>query len=153
MPRGPNFTSKERTFIKEYSATGDRLHAAKSARYSGNNVSAVLQRPAVLAAIAAEQERRVYEDLLPAAVNCLHELITNSHTPAGARVSACKIVFDQSIGRESEKNREKAPHEMTGEELQSTLDRLRHEAALRAHEIIDSVAEAVEDTPESDLFA
>lgn len=153
MPLGSNFTTKERAFIKEYAATGNRQHAAKVAHYAGNNISAVMQRPAVLAAIAAEQERRVYEELLPAAVNCLRELITNNNTPAGARVSACKIVFDQSIGRESEKNREKAPHEMTGEELQSTLDRLRHEAALRAHEIIDGVAEAVEETPESDLFA
>lgn len=153
MPVKDNFTAKEMHFVAAYAKTGDKTHAAKIAGYAQNKVQRVLDRPAVLAALAAEQEKRVYEKLLPAALTCLEDLITNKATPAGARVSACKIVIDTTINKDNQDKREKAPHELSADELHETLERLRQEAAARAHEIIEAVAlPAPDGEPEEDLF-
>lgn len=138
MPvKGGTTTPQERKFIERYALHGDAQKASIESGYRQASTGyKVLQRPAVNAEIVKAQQERLNNHLLPLAINALERLLTDKKTPAGAVVQASKLVLDKTLGGDNPEG--KAPHEMTGDELQRALDRLRQEAAARAKPVIDA---------------
>lgn len=146
MPiKSGRMTQQETAFARAYADTADRALSGIAARYSRPLEAADrnLAKPAVLAEIARAQTARLFNEALPAAVNCLVEIITNSKAPAGARVQASKVVMDRTLGGENAGNA-KEPHEMSAEELGKAIDELERLAASRAKPIPQG--------PEADIF-
>lgn len=147
-------------FAREFAMTHNRTYAAKMAGYAAPSTSAarVMDRPAVQAEIARLQTARLFDEALPAAVDCLIGLLKNDKAPAGARVAAAKVVMDRTLGDEGARNGEKQPHEMSASELAKAIVDAKLKAASlenlkadRARPVLD--AEPVEVAPEADLFA
>ena len=110
--------------------------------------SLALQRPSVQAEILRVQQERLTNDLLPLAVRCVEEILTNAKAPAGARIQAAKLVFDRTLGVQGALG-DKEPHEMSGSELADAIAKLEAMAAARARPID---AEVIDDTPGGDIF-
>ncbi len=147
-------TPQEKRFAEAYAITGDMRTAAGRAGYRVDcgSGSKALQRPEVQDEIRRIQVARLNNTLLPLAVGALERLLTDAKTPAGAVVQAAKLVLDKTgVGVDLD-GAEKAPHEMTGEELSQALARLRREAAERAKPIIDGQAVDVTGHAESGVF-
>lgn len=142
---------QERAFAKAYAKSGNRREAALQAGYTAPDMAASrnLQRPRVLEEIARLENERMTRDLLPAAVNCVQEILTNTKAPAGARIQAAKLVFDRTLGAQDALGG-KEPHEMTGSELADAIAKLEAMAASKARPIED--ATVVDDTPGGDIF-
>jgi phage terminase small subunit len=150
-------TPQERIFAERYAATGDRDYAARKAGYKAPSVSAAqnLARPAIQAEIARVQTAKLFQDALPAAVECLVSLVKSSTAPAGARVQAAKVILDRTLGADGAREG-KEPHEMSAEELAQAIERLKREAAERAKPAVLEL-EALEvpepaEAPETSLF-
>lgn len=150
-------TDQERRFVEAYARTGDRAYAAEKAGYAAPHVSAsqLLTRPAVLEAVAVQVQSRRERNML-AALDLVHEVVTNDKYPAAARVNAAKaIMTDYSRSAEGASD-DKDPVEMSGAELRRRIERLQAEAAERTRPLLDLVAEEPEeeqqDTTETDLF-
>lgn len=141
---------QERAFAKAYAKSGNRREAALQAGYTAPDMAASrnLQRPRVLEEIARLENERMTRDLLPAAVNCVEEILTNVKAPAGARIQAAKLVFDRTLGAQGALGG-KEPHEMSGSELADAIAKLEAMAAARARPID---AEVIDDTPGGDIF-
>lgn len=142
MPRkGGRLTRQELLFAKKYAEDGNQEKAAKAVGYksASSSGSQLMQRPAVQQAIVAEQTAYLTNTLLPLAVKRLESLIINPATPANAALGAAKFVVERSLG-DGKGQEGKEPHEMTGDELQGAIDRLRREASERATPVIDGKA-------------
>lgn len=155
MPsRSGRLGPKEVAYAKYMAATGDKHYSAAKAGYADPVVGAHRneKRPAVHAEIARIQTDRLFNDLLPAAVNCLQEIITSPKAPAGARVQAAKLVMDRTLGGDDARNG-KEPHEMTGEELANAINQLERIAAERARPVDAIEVEPVaNDSQEGGIF-
>lgn len=143
---------QERLFAKAYAESGNRKEAAEKAGYKGAAMAACRQlaKPHVLAEIARVQQERLAVVVLPLAVNCVQEILTNTKAPAGARIQAAKLVFDRTLGAQDALGG-KEPHEMTGSELADAIAKLEAMAASKARPIED--ATVVDDTPGGDIFS
>lgn len=139
-----HLTPAERVFAESVAGTLDARYAAVKAGYSqpGRDAERLLARPAVQAEIAAYQSDRLFNDALPAAVDCLIEIMRNAKAPAGARVQAAKLTFDRTLGA-IDGAQGKEAHEMTGVELAEAIARLEDIAAARAKPV---------NPPESSVF-
>ena len=134
MPvKSGKLTNQEKAYSRAFAASGDKAISGMAARYARPLEAAErnMRKPAVLAEIAKEQTARLFNEALPAAVNCLVEIITNSKAPAGARVQASKVVMDRTLG-EAGAAQSKEPHEMSAEELAKAIDELERVASARA---------------------
>lgn len=164
MPiKGGRMTKAERTFAKVYAGTGDKVYSAAAAGYGspikrgGEN----LEKPAIQEAIRREQLAILFQTALPAAVKCLIDIMGDAKAPAGARVSASKVVLDRTIGAPDDAG-SKEPHEMTPEELAARIKQLEDVAATRARDVsiqpqggpstIDDAQSAQEVRNSSDIF-
>ena len=139
MPKkGGVHTPQETLFVQAYASHGDVQQAAKDAGFAAPHASGykALARPAIQSEIIRIQTERLSNELLPLAINAIHNLLVNKATPAGAVVQAAKLVMDRTLGAD-DKGNSKEPHEMTGDELARQLDRLRKEASDRAKPIIE----------------
>lgn len=139
MPKkGGTLTPQERAFIEDYSKHGNAQLAARNAGFAQPRSAGykALQRPAINAEITRQQAARLNNELLPLAIQAIERLLVDKKTPAGAVVQAAKLVMDRTLGPQDGPEN-KAPHEMTGEELARQLDRLRSEAAARAKPVIE----------------
>ncbi|QIG74368.1 hypothetical protein EVC08_056 [Rhizobium phage RHph_N65] len=153
MPRkGEQWTAQERVFVNNMAATGDKTYSATQAGYKHPAIKAhaVLARPAVQEEIRKEQLARLFKEALPAAVNCLVSIITDSKAPAGARVQASKVVFDRTLGA-AEGAEAKEPHEMTSEEIAKAIAQLEQVAFERAKPV-ENAQSAQEVRNTSDIF-
>lgn len=152
MPlKSGNLTPQERVFSAAFASTEDKNYAGFAAGYSNPEVAAhkALARPRVLQEIARIQTERLHSELLPAAVEALHRILTNAKAPAGAQVQAAKLVFDRTLGAQDLEG--KQPHEMTGEELARALDILRKQAETQARPVIDAEFSEIAQSP-PDVF-
>lgn len=102
----------------------------------------------VQAEIARLQAKRLFDEALPLAVDCIVGLLRDPKAPAGARVQAAKLTFDRTLGDTDAQGRE--PHEMTGEELARAIAELEAVAAGRARDITSESDVIDAETP--DLF-
>lgn len=131
-------TPQERAFTQSYASTGDGAYAKTVAKLRSNSAaSQTLARPAVQAEIRRIQEARLNNEVLPAAVDLLHRVITDDRAADRVRVTAAKIVLDRTLGATDASGADRDPSEMTPDEIQVAIDRLRREAADRAKPVID----------------
>ncbi len=138
MPRkNGRLTNPERAIAAAYADTGSQAFAARAAGVQQPAASRALQRPAVQAEIMRVQQERLTNDLLPLAVRCVEEILTNAKAPAGARIQAAKLVFDRTLGAQDALGG-KEPHEMTGSELADAIAKLEAMAASKARPIEDA---------------
>ncbi|MBZ9706085.1 hypothetical protein LB543_05045 [Mesorhizobium sp. ESP7-2] len=131
-------TRKEIGFSAAMAATGDAGYAAAKvgAKQPLSRAHEMLRRPAVQAEIRALQLARLHNDLLPLAINTLETALTDPVVPWGSKMVASKIVLDR-VYAPGEAGAGKDASEMTGDELQTAIDRLRREASARAKPIVD----------------
>lgn len=131
-------TSKERAFIEHAVALGDPVAAARLAGYAQPSAAAVqnMQRPAVVSEVKRRQEERMTNELLPAAVDLLHHVLTDATENTRNRIAAAKIVVDRTIGAQMDGNA-KEPHEMTADELAERMAQLRQQQAALADQARD----------------
>jgi phage terminase small subunit len=136
MPiRSGALTAQEEAFVAALANTGDPAYAFKTAGYKGaRNLSVVLKRPAIQQAVIATQQMRLANEVLPAAVACILEIIRNPKAPAAARVQAAKLTFDRVLPSQADTGG-REPHEMTPEELAAAIDKLESIAAGKARAI------------------
>jgi phage terminase small subunit len=128
-------TPQELKFVETLASSGDPAYAFKAAGYKGaRNLSVVMKRPAIQAAVIESQRTRLVNEALPAAVACILEIIRNPKAPAAARVQAAKLTFDRVLPAHSDGST-KEPHEMTPEELAQAIDKLESIAAGKARQI------------------
>lgn len=157
MPlKNGHMTPSERAFTQTYAKTGDGHYSAEKAGYGTPRARAsdLLQKPAIQAEIARQQQEILFRDALPAAVNCLISIVNDARAAAGARVQASKVILDRTLGHD-DANGGKEPHEMTAEELAKALAEAKLRAAAlesakadRARPIVD--AEVID---EADILA
>lgn len=153
MPlKNGKLTRQESAFSAAMAATGDPVYAARKAGYPSpqQRSSQNLAKPAVQAEIRAQQLARLHNDLLPLAINTLQTALTDAVVPWGSKMVAAKIVLDR-VYAPGEAGAGKDPAEMSGDELQSAIDRLRREASERARPIVDA-SPVQEDSPKPGAF-
>lgn len=141
MPlKNGRMTNQEKVFIGALAETSDKIFAARQAGYAYPESTAcnLVNKQSLMVEVHRIQQERLDSELLPAAINALHRLLTDTRTPSGAVVQAAKVVLDRTLGVQNPES-SKGVHEMTGDELARQLDRLRHEAAARSGKIIDAV--------------
>lgn len=128
-------TPQEQTFVEALASSGDAAYAFKTAGYKGaRNLSIVMKRPAIQAAVVEAQRARLVNEALPTAVATVLEIMRNPKAPAAARVQAAKLTFDRVLPSQAEAGA-KEPHEMTPEELAAAIDKLESIAAGKAKQI------------------
>lgn len=114
-------TPHERKFAEAYAMTGSQKYAATQAGYKGHTGAVgALQRPAIQEEIRRVQMERLFQDVLPLAVQQHLALLEDPKTPAGAKVQAIKLAYDRTLGSQ-EGAESKAPHEMSADEIQREL--------------------------------
>lgn len=128
-------TPQERLAAQAFADTGSAAETARRAGYSQPAAaSRAIARPAVAAEVARIQQERLFNDVLPLAVDVHVALLTNPHTPAGAKVAAVKLAYDRTLGVQDGADR-KSIEEMTPEELAAELVKIRQRKASLAREI------------------
>lgn len=150
---------QQRAFASNYAVTGDPVYSATKAGYNKSpapRASQNLALPHVQAEIARIQSEKLFNEALPAAVNCLISIISSDKAPAGARVQAAKVVLDRTLGAE-DAGKGKEPHEMTPEELATAISALERAAADKAKPVKPNKADVadIEDAeivPEGSIF-
>lgn len=139
MPlKNGKLTRREKSFSAVMAVTGDPTYSAAKvgARTPQARGSEMMARPAVQAEIRAQQLARLHNDLLPAAINTLETALTDKTVPWGSKMVASKIVLDR-VYASNEGGAGKDASEMTGDELQAAIDKLRREASSRAKPILE----------------
>lgn len=141
MPlKNGHITAKERMVAKAAALTGEDV--AETARRAGltyMGASLALQRPAVQELVRREQQQRLFNEILPLAIEAHIRLLTDPATPAGARAQAVGLAYKHALpGADLDG---KDPSEMTGAELAQELQRLKRELSDRARPIIDQTPE------------
>lgn len=153
MPlKSGRMTQKERVFASAYANSGSIQTATKAAGYV-NPVSgyATLERPGVQAEIARIQTARLFNEILPLAIEAHIEVLTSPHTPPGARVQAVKLAYDRTLGADGASS-DKQPHEMSSDELARAIADARLRAATLESVKADRAKPVIEAGP-SDIFA
>jgi len=141
-------TPKQSMFARRLAQGQSLSDASKLAGYS-NHVGGVhaSQAPHVQAEIARIQTERLFNEVLPLAIQVHIDVLTNPATPAGARVAAVKLAYDRTLGGDATGN-DKQPHEMSAEELARAID----DARLRAAALESVKADRAKPVIEGDLF-
>lgn len=131
-------TGPEKVFAERFAATGDRQYAASEAGYKFPTQAAAkaLSRPNVHSEILRIQTETLFSTILPLAIKTHEKMLRDDATPAGARAQLIKLAYDRTIGVGDQAGA-KEPHEMTAEELDSTIAKLRGAAADRARVVLE----------------
>jgi len=157
MPlKSGKLTPLERGVAAEMAATGLPGHTATKLGMSPAGVRSALARPAVQAEIARKQQELLFSSILPLAVSAHKRILSDPKAPAGAVVQAIKLAYDRTLGAE-DAGRSKEPHEMTGEELATsiaTLERVASERArpVPAHDVEDATVETIDEPAAKSIF-
>lgn len=145
MPaRKQRLSQQELTYATNVAKTGDPTYAAKVAGYSQPYVAVhrLKERSIVNAEVKRQQEARLFNDLLPAAVGLLERVLADETETTRNRIQAAKIVLDRTLGAPGAAE-SKDIHEMTAGELEDYRRKL--EAQLR-----EFAQEAIDVTPAQD---
>lgn len=149
MSKKPRALNSRQTMFAHRIAHGQPIsEAARASGYANHTPgSKALQTPHVQAEIARIQTERLFNEVLPLAVQVHIDLLTNPATPAGARVQAVKLAYDRTLGGDAT-SATKEPHEMTADELARAID----DAKLRAAALESVKADRARPIIEGDLF-
>ncbi len=133
-------TPQEAAWIDHMARTGDPVYAASKAGYAAPYTSAgqLQKRPEIMADVRARMLRVATANGV-AILERLVEITLAPTSKASDAIAAAKVLLPLAMGTDAER---KAPHEMSGDELQRAIDQLRREASERAHkiEVIDGTA-------------
>lgn len=135
MPR--KLTERQRRFVAIMGEDKqvDARVAAERAGYKDPTTSAgeLLDNASVARAIVVRTMGRAAQ-LLPLAFDTLEDVMR--HGKGAPRVLAAKVIMDRALGALEDKGG-KEPHEMSAEELEERLRKIRSEAADRARPVMD----------------
>lgn len=155
MARKPKMTVQEAVFAKEFVRTGSAGMAAQIAGYShpATNGSKVLRRPHVQDSVRRAQARHLTDVTLPKAVKLLETVLEDEKARNADRIQAAKVVLTYTLGRADADGGDKAPEDMTADELAAriALLRTRQVELSDAAQVIEHVEEASE-AAETDVF-
>lgn len=122
-------TKKERAFVREMAVTNDPNYSAARAKYAVPQTDGyrVAKRPDVARAIVEEQFRVLTDELSPKSIRAIDHILDPNNTacPFSVRFQAARYVLDKAhalVTAPSESN--KAPEDMTADELRAELRRL-----------------------------
>lgn len=156
--RPGELTAQEKTFVKHAAATGNLAYAGYKAGYVDPDKHAyrVMARPEVASAVKAEQAKIIERELLPKAV-AVHQKILDDALSAKPQMSpkihvdAVKLAYSYTLGRNADAA-EKAPEDMTAEEIAARLAELRAKQERFLQAIPE--AEVIDDQPQDqgDIF-
>lgn len=130
----------ERVFIERMARTGDQTYAAEKAGYRNPVVtgSKLMAKPAVKAGVLRKADEYLHSEILPLCLEQHKMLLEAASTPAGARLGAIKLGYDETRGRQLDAGKvEKEPSEMTYDELQASIDALRQAQEQLAESAVD----------------
>lgn len=147
MPiKGGKMTAQERKFSQVYADTGSVGYAAEKAGYAFPHVSGskALARPAVQESIKRQQLARLNNELLPLALDTIETIMRNDKATDSNKLTAAGLVMKYSVGQ-GEGSEAKEPHEMTADEIQQQIERLRAAAADRARPVIEAEPSSIDD--------
>lgn len=148
------FTRKQVKAIAGAVASGDMVEGARRAGYANPYVAAnqLSKIPDVVAEVRKQQTERMNNDLLPAAVDLLHKVLTDETEQTRNRIAAAKIVLDRTLGA-NDGVEGKEPHEMTADELANRIATLRARQGELASGAIDITPAGPEQAEnEGDVF-
>lgn len=150
--RKPPHPEAEKRFIETMAVTRDKVFSAHAAGYPSpaQRASELMQRPHVVAGIRAAQERRLNDELLPAAIGVIETIMMDAAVKPNVRLQAAKIVVDRTLGAPGAAGEGKAPEDMTPDELAQRIAFLRSMQADRANPVLE--AEPLEESEEKDVF-
>jgi phage terminase small subunit len=133
-------------FVSAMARTNDQTYSAAKAGYGSPQVrgSELMGKPAIRAAVIRETEEALFNEILPLALAKHRLLLTASGVPAGAQLGAVKLAYDRTLGAAEDQAGEKEPSEMSYDELQASIGRLRREQESREEQAKDV-------TPEPDI--
>lgn len=143
MPRKDgSLTPREAMWVGHMAATGDATYSAARAGYPRPPSDGWLkaQNPALMANVRKAQLARLTSDILPKALDLLERVVTDEKETTRNRLTAAQIVVKHSFAGDGAAD-DKEPHEMTAQELQARIDRLRRVQAERAKPVIDHEAD------------
>lgn len=104
-----------------------------------------MQRPAVQDAIRREQQARLFNEVLPLAVEAHVKLLTDPATPAGARAQAVGLAYKHALpGVDLDP---KDVEKLTGDELAALATQIRQRLAQLAND-----AKPIVDNASGDVF-
>jgi hypothetical protein len=143
-------TAQEAAWVGHMARTGDPVYAAAKAGYGSPAPRATenMQKPELMAEVQAET-RRILARAGVIAANRLAQIVSSPTSKDSDAIAAAKVILPQALGTEADR---KAPHEMSGDELQRAIDQLRREASERAKVIDAEVVPQVEDATANKLF-
>ena len=154
MPRkSGKATARERVFVDTMAASGDPVYSAHKAGYASPASAAVQlpQRPAIAAAIKAKEHARVTNDLLPLATDRVEQILNDPKENSRVVLAAAKMVWDRAFGEQGA-SEGKEPHEMTADELQERIARLRDQQRAIAEDAKDVTPETEQDENKDGAF-
>lgn len=144
--------ARHATFARVLAETGDKRYAATKAGYSHADADGykLAARPEIQESVRRIQERRIINELMPAALDLLAHVITEPTFKPEVRVKAASEVrqwYGQVTGGDGKGD--KAPEDMTPDELQARIAALRARQAQLADgaKIIEGEAVTVEASP------
>ena len=145
MARRGVATRQQRAFAEAYVSGGVASHAAAQAGYAHaeTNASKIMAKPIVQQTIRQIQERRILNDLMPKALDLLERAIGDETWKPEVRIKAAAEVrqwYGQVTGNSGQ---DKAPEDMTPDELAARIATLRARQAQLADgaKVIDAVAD------------
>jgi hypothetical protein len=149
MPQKEARLTRRQSIFARRMAQGQAVSDASTASGYVDHTGGVraIQTPHVQAEIARIQTERLFNEVLPLAIQVHIDVLTNPATPAGARVAAIKLAYDRTLGGDATGN-DKQPHEMTADELARAID----DARLRAAALESVKADRAKPVIEGDLF-
>jgi phage terminase small subunit len=144
MPlKGGKLTPKEAQFIGHMAATGDATYSAKMAGYGSAPLLGwqKAHNPAIAESVRKAQITRLTNELLPASLDLLSQVLTDTKESTRNRITAAQTVLKYTLGA-NERGEEKAPEDMTPAEIQARIDQLRRAAADKARPVIEGQVQA-----------
>ncbi len=154
MPRKDGtLTPKEAAFAGYMAASGDATYSAARAGYTAPQVDGWRKSndPALAAVVKRAQMARLTNELLPAALNTLQNVLSDDKETSRNKLTAVGLVLRYTVGQDQNGVEAKEPHEMTAAELQERIERLRREQSERAKPVIEHDA-GPDAGPEAGVF-
>lgn len=156
MAIGPKrvVTRQEARFAEVLTETGSSKFAAIEAKYAMPEAkhAQIAAKPQIQATVRALQEKRLNNDLLPLALSVIEKVLTSDAEKTRDKLTAAKLVVDRTIGMGRDMAADKAPEDMTAEELSARIAMLRVKQAEIAAEANTIDAEAIKPAPGGSVF-
>jgi hypothetical protein len=138
-----SLTPQEAAFAGYMAHTGDARYSAARAGYRTPDVDGwkKASNPALMESVRKAQITRLTNELLPASLDLLSQVLTDTKESTRNRITAAQTVLKYTLGA-NERGEEKAPEDMTPAEIQARIDQLRRAAADKARPVIEGQVQA-----------